>query len=212
MGAQAAAQLGGVPSPAGGTLAAATVATLTSLLLIPDSHQHLSGAPSKPQCVMVAQRVASVLLALLLALAAPQPLEAGLVEVVQRVGQARGRQLLAPNECASKGLQGTCNGCVVSASSPWRLADARPAVVCRPPPSPPTRSPLPRLSSPHPAVLLLHGRRRCRHVHPHRHLHLRQGGGDVADMGHCDPQVLGGTWDAQSSSVLQGLGAVSSAL
>ena len=59
--------------------------------------------------------VALPLLLPLLLLLLPAPLAAH-VEVIARPpgSGAGGRQLLATNECVAKGLQGTCNGCVVS--------------------------------------------------------------------------------------------------
>lgn len=133
------------------------------------------------------------LLAALLALACPQPLEAGLVEVIQRGASEsahKGRQLLAPNECIQKGLEGTCNGCVVSWQRPslgdpaWHLPPAcalcmRAAAV--------TLFVRQANALCAAAVLLLHRRRRHRHLPAHRHLHLCAQGGKLADLGHGDP-------------------------
>ena len=75
----------------------------------------------------------------LLLLLLPDPLEAHLEVISLPLSTgAAGRQLLATNECVAKGLQGTCNGCVVSRGG------AGPANTCaRALRQPPRQLPLP---------------------------------------------------------------------
>lgn len=124
---------------------------------------------------------------LALCLSLPQAILAASGLQMFPLAEQTGRSLLQSNECLSRGLQGTCNGCTVSHDHArclrCCLCRVTAAAAHRHRGSRSTACPLAR------AVLLL--QRRCRHSHvpAQRHLHVCQEGGLLSNLGHRGAQV-----------------------